>query len=100
MVTHVTATWLCAETWHRAPTSQPVPRKGDGCVCGPAGVDLFLVPECLWECMTECLFQTAIGLNAQEQVWRQTHVPYRPMMLRVLLMWKHDGMYACAEGYK
>lgn len=44
VVTHVTATWLCAETWHRAPTRQPVPRKGDGRVCGPAGVDLFSVP--------------------------------------------------------
>lgn len=100
-MTHVTATWLCAETWHRAPTSQLVPRKGDGPVCGPAGVDLLLVPECLWKCMTEWLFQVVIGLEAQEQVWRQTHVvPYRPMMVRVLLMWNRDVMYACAEGHK
>lgn len=70
-------------------------------MCGPARVDLFLVPEFLWKCMTEWLFQTAIGLKAQEQVWKQTHVvPYRPMMVHVLLMWKRDGMYACAGGHK
>lgn len=55
MVAHVTATWLCAEVWRRAPARQPAPRKGDVCVrvCGPAGVSLFLVPGCLWKCMPE-----------------------------------------------
>lgn len=32
MVAHVTAMWLCAEAWHRAPASQPAPGKGDVCV--------------------------------------------------------------------
>lgn len=32
MAAHVTTTWPCAEAWHTAPKSQPVPRKGAVCV--------------------------------------------------------------------
>lgn len=40
MVAHVTATWLCAAAWHMAPTSQPLLRDGNTCICVCVCMDL------------------------------------------------------------
>lgn len=88
----------------QGPTSQPVPKKGDVYACyGPAGVDLFLVLlECLWKCMIERGY-------SEQQLGEDTGAGVETNMccviqtqggVCVLLLWKHDGVCACADGYK